>query len=543
MPVKSIRRQRYAYVKKSLRFTSATAALAVVGALFVNAAFAAPAMPISPKAIDATVAASMKTFQVPGMAVGIIKDGKLVFAKGYGVRALGDPAPVDADTLFQIGSNTKSITAAALATLVDAGKIHWDDKVIQYLPQFQMFDPYVTHEFTIRDLMTHRSGLGKGAGDLMFYPTTDLSREEIIHGLRYLKPVSSFRSQYAYDNILYMVAGQIVPAVTGQSWEDYTETHMFAAMGMDGCAVNSSRVKDRSDVASPHAVVDGKLTRIPTENIDILAPGGGVYCNITGMAKYLETQLAHGKTPSGIQLFTPARSSDMWSMQTIRPIDPEMAALTRTNFSGYGLGWDLEDEYGYRRVSHTGGVPGTVTWMTMVPELNLGILVLTNQQDQYAMEAVGHQILDAYLSAPKRDWVATLNTRSQAKSANAEAIASEVNATITAASAPPYPLDAYVGRYNDPWRGDASVEHVDGKLILKISRTTRLEGALVPYNGNMFIVRWNDRSLNADAYVRFSQGFDNKIDGMTMRSVSPTTDFSFDFQDLDFKRIEPVTSR
>jgi len=247
------------------------------------------APPISRATIDATVARAMKAFQIPGMAVGIIKDGKLFYAKGYGVRELGKPNQVDADTLFQIGSNTKAFTAAALALLVDEGKIHWDDKVIDYLPQFRMQDPYVTREFTIRDLLTHRSGLGSGAGDLMFFPATDFSRDEIIHGLRYLKPVSGFRSKYDYDNLLYMVAGQIIPVVTGKSWEDFVTEHILDPLQMRPCAASYGRIADRGDVATPHVVINGELKAIPVVNMDVIGPAGTINCSITGMAKWIET--------------------------------------------------------------------------------------------------------------------------------------------------------------------------------------------------------------------------------------------------------------
>jgi CubicO group peptidase (beta-lactamase class C family) len=495
-----------------------------------------PALPISAAKIDDTVARAMKAFQVPGMAVGVVKDGRLVFAKGYGVREYGKAAPVDADTLFQIGSNTKAFTAAALSILVDEGRLRWDDKVIDYLPQFRMYDPYVTREFTIRDLLSHRSGLGLGAGDLMFYPTTDFSREDIIHGLRYLKPVSGFRSKYDYDNLLYMVAGQIVPVVTGQSWEDFVQARILTRLGMGGCAASYGRIKDRGDVATPHAVVEGRLTAIPVEDLTAVGPAGTINCSVDGMARWLETQLADGQAPDGKALFTAARADEMRSINTVEPVEPDLAALTGTHFKGYGLGWELEDEFGYKRVSHTGGVPGTVTWVTMIPELKLGILVFTNQQDGMAMEAVGNQILDAYVGAPQRDLVAILASRSEGKSQEAKAIEDEVARKVAAAPAPPLALAAYTGRYSDPWRGDADVRLDGGRLVLTVSRTKELAGVLHPYSGNVFVVRWNERALNADAFVRFSQGFDGKPDGMTLRAVSPATDFSFDFQDLDFKK-------
>jgi CubicO group peptidase (beta-lactamase class C family) len=501
-------------------------------------ASSAPALPIAPKTIDATVARAMKAFQVPGMAVGIIKDGKLIYAKGYGVRELGKPAPVDADTLFQIGSNTKAFTSAALAILIDEGKLHWDDKVIDYLPQFRMQDPYVTREFTIRDLLTHRSGLGLGAGDLMFFPSTDMTRDEIIHGLRYLKPVSGFRSKFDYDNLLYMVAGQIIPVVTGKSWEDFITQRILNPLQMQPCAASYTRIADRGEVAAPHVVVDGKLQVIAVLNMDAVGPAGTINCSINGMAKWLETQLAAGKTPAGQQLFTSERSEEMWSMNTILPAGGPLAKMYRTHFSGYALGWGVQDVMGYKKVAHTGGVLGTVTWVAMIPELQLGVLVFTNQQSGIAMEVVGDQILDAYLKAPQRDWVEIGSGFSAKRDAAAKTV-EEAAVKVEASSGPPsLALAAYAGTYRDPWRGEATVRLENNKLILKVSRTSFLEGELTPYSGNIFIVHWNDRTLDADAYVRFEQGYDAKVSEMTMRAVSPATDFSFDFQDLDFTKID-----
>jgi CubicO group peptidase (beta-lactamase class C family) len=501
-------------------------------------ASSSPALPISPTTIDATVARAMQAFQVPGVAVGIVKDGKLVYAKGYGVREFGKPAKVDADTLFQIGSNTKAFTAAALALLIDEGKIHWDDKVIDYLPQFRMQDSYVTREFTIRDLLTHRSGLGTGAGDLMFFPATDLSRDEIIHGLRYLKPVSGFRSKFDYDNLLYMVAGQIIPAVTGKSWEDFVTDRILDPLQMRLCAASYSRISDRSDVAAPHVVIQGKLRAIPVVNMDVIGPAGTINCSINGMAKWLETQLAAGKTPTGLQLFSAERSEEMWTMNTIVPVDPLLSAMYHSHFNGYALGWEVQDVLGYKRVAHTGGVLGSVTWVTMIPELGLGVLVFTNQESGIAMNAVGNQIIDAYLRAPRRDWIQIGLEYGAKRDSAAKTIEDAAAKVAGSGGSPSLALDAYAGTYRDPWRGDATVRLDGDKLVLKITRTQSLEGPLTHYSGNIFIVRWNDRSLNADAYVRFEQGYDAKVAEMTMRAVSPATDFSFDFQDLHFSKTD-----
>ncbi|HEY0597883.1 serine hydrolase [Sphingopyxis sp.] len=518
-------------------------ALAAVGAPAQAFAKQREARPVEARAgiaagrIDATVSRAMAAFDVPGMAVAIVKDGKLVHAKGYGVREAGKAEPVTPDTIFQIGSNTKAFTAAALAILVDEGKLKWDDRVIDHLPDFRMYDPYVTREFTIRDLLTHRSGLGPGAGDLMFVPATDMSRTEIMRGLRHLRPVSSFRSQYDYDNLLYVVAGEVVASASGRSWEDFIETRIMAPLGMTRCTASLGRVRDRSDVASPHVVIDGKAKPVAAVNMDVIGSAGTINCSLADMTRWLSTQLGEGRGPGGLRLFSPERSAEMWTMNVVTPPSPALDGLLRTHFSGYALGWGVSDSFGFKRVAHTGGVIGTVTSVAMIPELKLGVLVFTNQESGAAMQAVSNQILDAYIGAPQRDWVEIASAYAAGKAAEADATEKDVAARLAAAAAPTLPLDAYAGTFRDPWRGDAVVRREGGRLILKISRTASLEAELQPYSGNIFVARWVDRSINADAFVRFEQGFDGSVSGMKLQAISPATDFSFDFQDLAFERI------
>jgi len=515
--------------------TATTRRLAVLAlALGFSSAHAAP----TTADIDSLATRTLKEFSVPGMAIGVVKDGRVVLAKGYGVREQGGTAAVDADTLFAIGSNTKAFTTAALAILVDEGKIHWDDRVIDYLPDFRMWDPYVTREFRIRDLLTHRSGLGIGAGDLMFVTPTDFTRNDLLHALRYLKPVSSFRSRFAYDNLLYVIAGQIIPVVTGQSWEDFVTARILKPLHMDACAVEDTRLADRSNIAAPHVIADGKLTKIPPLSIPLVAPAGAINCNITGMLKWVNTQLAKGKSPDGAQLFSAAQSDEMWSPQTILPTGSnDRLALTHTHFASYGLGWGLEDLDGYKRVSHNGGLPGMVTHVSLIPELNLGVVVLTNQQQVAALEAVSMQIIEAYTHAPKRDWVATSKANLQKREQRMkEADAANTPPSGSGQAWTPSDLNAYTGTFKDPWRGEATIALQGNSLNLTFSHTDALTGPMVPVGLNLFVVHWKDRSMNADAYVRFSTDYSGKVSGFTMQAVSATTDFSFDFQDLDFSK-------
>lgn len=515
-----------------------SAVLLLLSAGIVTEATAAPDAGIRPGDIDRIVERTMAAYPVPGIAVGVVKDGKLVYARGFGIRSQGQPERVDADTLFGIGSNTKAFTAAALALLVDEGKLKWDDRVIDWLPDFRLHDAWVTREFTIRDLLTHRSGLGLGAGDLMFVPKTDFTRTEIIRAMRHLKPVSSFRSEYAYDNLMYAVAGELVTVASGVSWEAFITDRILRPLGMEGCAAAPSLVKVANQ-ASPHVPVDGKLQIVPLLEIDAVNPAGSIVCSVNGMSRWIATQLAEGAIPApGTgRLYSAERAREMWSPQTLLPTGGAVQRLTRTHFSAYGLGWGLEDYQGYKRVSHNGGLPGMVTHVGMIPELGVGVVVLTNQQESAPIAAIPRQILDAYAGAPRRDWLAIMQEQLQARAARLAEASAKRAPLRSLQPIDPATLPAYAGRYVDAWRGEATITHEAGGLVLKFSRTDGLVGPLEPVAPGLFIARWRDRTLDADAYVRFAEDFSGQVTGFKMQAVSDATDFSYDFADLDFKRL------
>ncbi|HEY2751297.1 serine hydrolase [Phenylobacterium sp.] len=499
---------------------------------------AAPSLPpgAQPQDIDRLAARIQQTFSVPGMSVAIVKDGKVLFSKGYGVRALTKPDKADSETLFGIGSNTKAFTVAALSMLVDEGKLHWDDKVTDLLPGFRLYDPYVTRELTVRDLLSHRSGLGLGSGDLMLFPPSDFTRAEIIHNLRYLPPASSFRSKYAYDNLLYIVAGELIPKITGISWEQFVQTKILDRLGT-GCAATLTLTGANHNVAAPHVVIDGKLAEVAPDPSTAYDPAGSIQCNANGMAAWANLQLAGGQLPDGSTLFSIARHKEMWTPQTIVPVSTS-ATNPQTRFRNYGLGWFIEDYDGALRVTHTGGLIGMVSYVSLLPEQHVGVVVLTNQQSGAAMSAMMQTLLDAFLHQPPSDWVAVLKARGAEQIKRAEAADRDAEAAIKTAGGQAFlPLDAYAGLYHDAWRGDVTVKKVGDKLRLVFSRTTDMQGDLQAMKGNVFAVRWDNRSLMADALVNFRTGLDGAVSGMTMAPLSPTTDFSFDFQDLDFKKV------
>jgi CubicO group peptidase (beta-lactamase class C family) len=490
-----------------------------------------------PADLDAYVARVLRTFEVPGAALAIVKDGETVVARGYGVRKLGAPAAVDGRTLFGIASNTKVFTATALALLVEEGSIEWDASVIRYLPAFALFDPYVTRELTVRDLLVHRSGLGLGAGDLLWWPPSTYDRPEIARRLRFIKPATSFRSAYAYDNVLYLVAGELIAAVAGQSWEDFVTSRILARVGMNGSNVRNSQALSGGNVAATHARVDGKVRPIAPFGSDNTDPAGGINSSAEDMAKWLKVRLSDGVLADGSRLFSSETARELSTIVTPMPIDDPRVEVPplRANFVGYALGLRVRDYRGRKLVLHDGGLPGYVSRVATIPEAGVGVALLTNQESTPALGAIVYHILDHYLDAPPFDWLAAyeaVNARAETQIIDAERRASS---SRDATSRPSLPLARYAGMYRDAWYGDIAIADEQGRLVMRFSHTPSLVGDLEHWQHDTFVARWRDRELRADAYVTFALNPDGSIDQVKLRAVSPATDFSFDFQDLLLK--------
>src|SRR3954469_7740933 len=510
---------------------------ALCGPVVICALLIAHRVSAQPADLDQWVGRAMQTFEVPGIGLAIVKDDTVVVAKGYGVRKLGEAAPVDARTLFGIASNTKAFTATALGLLVEEHKIEWDAPVVRYLPAFALWDPYVTRELTVRDLLVHRSGLGLGAGDLLWWPESTYTRKEIAQRLRFIPPATSFRSAYAYDNVLYLIAGELIEAISGQSWEDFVGTRILKRVGMTDSNVRHSAAAGGGNVASPHAPVDGKVRAIRPFESDNTNPAGGINSSAEDIAKWLRVQLSGGVLADGTRLFSAATARQLTSIVTPIPIGdppPELPAL-KMNFHGYGLGFDIRDYRGHKLVMHSGGLPGYVSRVMMIPDLNVGVAVLTNQESGEAFDAIAFHVLDHVLGVPAFDWIdgyAKVQARAAAGIAAAEARG--VTARDTA-SRPSLAPAKYAGTYRDAWYGDIMIAEEGGKLVMRFSHTPALVGDLEHWQHDTFVARWRDRELRADAYVTFALNPDGSIDQARMRAVSPLTDFSFDFQDLLLK--------
>ena len=493
-----------------------------------------PATPAAPPGLDALVARVMTSFEVPGLALAIVKDGHVVVARGYGVRRLGEPAPVDADTRFGIASNTKVFTAVALGLLVEEKKIEWDAPVVRYLPWFQLSDPWVTRELTVRDLLVHRSGLALGAGDLLWWPPTTYERREIARRLRHLPLATSFRSAYAYDNVLYLVAGELIAEVSGQSWEDFVSQRILARVGMNGSNVRHSAALEPGNVAATHAPVDGRVRVVAPFGADNANPAAGINSTATDMAKWLNVLLGEGALPDGTRLYSERTARELVSIVTPLPLGTPPAELEaqRANFRGYALGLNVQDYRGRKLVSHTGGLPGYVSRVAWVPELEVGVAVLTNQESGEAFNALTYAVLDHYLGAPATDWV---DAYQKVKARNAARTADTVakgEAARDTTSRPSLPLERYAGTYTDAWYGDVTIALEGERLRIRFAPTASLVGTLEHWQHDTFVARWDDRELRADAFVTFALAPDGSVEQAKLRAVSPDTDFSFDFHHL-----------
>ena len=485
-----------------------------------------------------------KQFDVPGIAVAIVKDGKVVLEQGFGVRKLGESATVDAHTTFAIASNTKAFTAAALQILAERGKLKMDDRVIDHLPWFRMSDAYVTREMRIRDLLAHRSGLSLGAGDLLYFPPTSYTTKEVVQRLRDVPLANGFRSGYAYDNILFAVATEVIEQASGQSFADFVQQNLMQPIGMDESVIDYTHLKPGADVATGHAKEDfTKLVPVAPMAWLNVQGAGGIYASVHDMAKWMNVQLARGALPAAAdgparRVFSEDSSEQMWSMLTpIKIAPPSVAELapTKPDFYGYGEGWFLSDYRGQKLVWHTGGWPGMVSRVTLVPSQHLGVVVLTNAEVTASFNAVTYRVLDAYLGAPKTDWIDAYTADVKRREAEANASMALHDAARAKGDSNVGPIDRYVGTYRDPWYGDVIVSKENGKLRLRFAKTAQLIGTLEPWQQLTFVVHWDDRSLNADAFLSFSLDPDGKVTEARMQLISPLTDFSFDFQDLRLK--------
>ena len=491
----------------------------------------APAQARLPKHFDAEVARALARFQVPGAVIAVVNDGRVLLLRGYGVRQVGG-APITPHTLFQIGSNTKAFTAASLAMLVDSARVNWDGRVTSYLPGFELADPWVTRQLTVRDVLTHRSGLGLGAGDLLWLHST-LSRQEILYRMRAARPATSFRASYAYDNVLYAAAGEIVPAVTHASWEAFVRTRMLGPLGMTDTRTGIADMRPGDTLATPYALVNNAVQVVPLDTVDNIGPAASIISSGADLLKWVQVQIDSGRA-GATTLWSTGQTREMWSPQTVIPIDdpePPLAAL-RPNFFDYALGWRLRDYHGRKMVWHTGGLAGMTSRVTLVPEERIGIVVLTNGESDLP-DALTFELLDQFFKVPATDWVAAFADVADHDRAMNDSLLATWHAQRDTTSRPTLALSRYVGVYRDSLYGDATIVLAHDTLVFRLSRSPAFTGALEPWQYDTFITHWRAVNL-ADAFLTFDLFPDGSVAGIRIAAVSPLADFSFDYQDLHF---------
>jgi CubicO group peptidase (beta-lactamase class C family) len=521
------------------------AALAAASFLVPGAAGATDARQQSfAAAVDDAVA----RYNLPGIAVGVVEEGEVIAVETRGELVAGSGDAVDRDTIFKIASNSKAMTTALLARLVDAGKLAWDDPVVKHLPGFRMHDPWVTREIQVRDLLIHNSGLGAGAGDLMLWPEPNLfTREDVIAGLAHLVPETSFRSRYAYDNTLYIVAGEVAAAAGGAPYDALMRREVFEPLGLDRCRVGEWRVDEAGNVAQPHMRVDGRNVAI-REDSDVvpdvpMAAAGGIRCSLDDMLAWARMWLSPETVGlvDGKPWLSQAQREAVWTTHTPMPLTRRMRAWDDSHFSAYGYGWRLTDVDGTWKVSHTGTLSGMYSALTLLPEKNAGFVILINGNADEA-RTVLTQVLVKHFTAPGAgldvahyaEWLAAERTRQAddaAPSPKAEGAAAAASRTAVSAGEGA----AWTGRWRDPWFGEVSICPAGDGIRFEAAKSPKLAGRVMRTVGGRLLVDWDDADVDAEAWLDFA-GDGAQPERLTMAKVDPEADFSYDYEDLAFVR-------
>jgi CubicO group peptidase (beta-lactamase class C family) len=484
--------------------------------------------------VDSLAIKDLVAFKVPGLAIGIIKDGKLIYSKGFGVNSLISKEKTNSKTLFGIASNTKAFTAAALGILVDDGKLKWDDKVTRYIPEFKMYDAYATQEMTIRDLLVHRSGLATGAGDLMHDPdSTTFTIADIIYNLRFIKPAYSFRSKFAYDNNLYLVAGEVISRVSGMAWEDFVEKRILGPLQMDQSSASFNGIKNKENIIAPHRQINDSvrvITRYTSTKDDA---AGGVYSNVDDLSKWLLMFMNNGKIGQKPekQFLSTSVINELLAPQMI--ISGGNGGIYGSHFHAYGLGWFLLDSKGYKEIAHTGEDVGMVSEVLMIPEIGLGVIVLTNNESN-AISAIADQIVDSYLNITGVDE----SKRSLERLSNSELADKTAKKAVWAAVNEQYKntlgeLQTFAGTYRNVWFGDITIQNRQGLLYFASRRSPQLRGLLHHYKKGCYVIKWENPEVDADTFITFAQ---KKGSNTTFKLQSASPGGGFNYDGMDFKK-------
>lgn len=503
-----------------------------------------------PPSLDAYISNVLHTFEVPGVSVAIVKDGKVLLAKGYGVKKMGDSAAVDEHTLFLIASNSKAFTATSLAMLVEDGKVRWEDRVIEHLPWFKMSNEYVTNHLTIRDLLVHHSGLSAYAGDVMLFPPSSYSRRQILDKLQYLPLKYDFRTTYAYDNILYVAAGELIAKVSGMSWEEFVQKRIFSKVGMKESISRYSELKKKTNFAWSHARSDGKVQVVENfrdRNIgDAGDAAGGICSNASDMANWLITQLDSGKTASGEQIFKPESTKELWKVVRPMPITPlpDYLKPAQQSFWGYALGFRAYNYGKYKVVGHGGALRGFVSQIAMVPELRLGIAVLTNQSSTGAYWSIINHILDYYMQNKPFDWVGGYKRQLDSSLAQSASHKKSLEIKRDSLDKPSLPLGKFAGTYTEALLGNITLTADSGHLVMYFDNSPHFVADLEYFQYNNFLARFRGNESNEQAFVTFAINPNGSIDHAKIKATDEDSDLDFDemiLKPVIYNRISDTT--
>lgn len=466
---------------------------------------------------DDYVNKAIKDWGVPGVAIAIVKDDRIVYAKGFGVRELNKPEPVDQHTLFAIGSSSKAFTAASLAMLVDEKKLKWDDPAIKYLGGFQLFDPYSTRELTVADLLSHRSGLTRG--DLLWYGSA-YDRDEVLRRVRHLKPSWSLRSRFGYQNIMFLAAGQIIPSVTGKTWDDFMRERIFMPLNMKSTSTSIKSFAGSTNVATPHSKIDDKVRAVSWRNIDNIAPAGSINSNVADMAQWIRLNLNEGDYEKK-RIVSAAAIKEMQTPQTIIRLDGPRAHLyPEAHFHAYGLGWFLSDYRGRKIVEHGGAIDGMRAQVGLIPEEKLGLVVLTNLHGTIFPHALMYKIFDFYLKAPERDWSAEMMKVEKRNLEQAKAAEKKAEAERAKGTSPSLALEKYAGTFESDMYGTAKVALENQKLVVRFG--PNYTGNLEHWHYDTFRVIWRD-PMQGKGFVNFKLNTQGKADVVGIENLSEFT--------------------
>jgi CubicO group peptidase (beta-lactamase class C family) len=477
----------------------------------------------------------MTQYRLPGLAVGVIENGEIAYRRTAGETVVGSGDPITAETLFKIASNSKVMTASVLARLVDSGKVRWGDPVIRFLPQFRMYDPWVTQNMQVQDLLVHNSGLPEGGGDLMLWPEPNyFTRDDIIAGLAFIKPAYSFRSGYAYDNLLYVVAGEVAAAAGGLTYEELVRQEIFEPLGLE-CRVGEWQRGDDS-VAQPHGLVDDQLVVVAADDTVVpvitSAAAGGIRCNLQDMLAWAMNWLA--PTADQQSWLSVEQRREMWMPRTPMPISDRSRAWNNTHYYSYAFGFRVADIEGTWTVSHTGSLMGMYSVMYLLPDSGSGFVIMTNGQGSDA-RTVMTEVLLHRLITPKRQMTAEFYI-AELSSGSAKAGTEDELNTGSRALASIEEMAAHAGIWRDPWFGDVSLCDFDGRMRFESAKSPMLAGTVMRAT-NGLLIDWDHESVDAEAWLTFDSDSNGNSPAMLMAKVDPLADFSFDYEDLRFTRV------